>query len=122
MSRGVAAAPEVGPLDPAGVPPATEVLARAFRDNPLNRAAIGSPDAERRLRSNRAGTVMTMKQANDAGTRYFQETLRSWSTRRRGRVHLSQSWMKTPKVVFAKKTAMPEPKTIVARRTTADIP
>lgn len=37
------------------MPAAVEVLARAFRDNPLNQAVIG-PRPERRLRSNRLGS------------------------------------------------------------------
>jgi len=43
-----------GPLASAEEPAAVELLARAFRDNPLNVAVIGG-GAERRLRSNRHG-------------------------------------------------------------------
>ncbi|MDJ0848924.1 MAG: GNAT family N-acetyltransferase [Myxococcota bacterium] len=45
----------VGPLHDDAVADAIEVLARAFRDNPLNVAAVGGTP-ERRLGSNRAGT------------------------------------------------------------------
>jgi len=45
----------VGTLEPGDRSEATEVLARAFRDNPLNRAVIASADPARRLRSNRYG-------------------------------------------------------------------
>jgi ribosomal protein S18 acetylase RimI-like enzyme len=44
----------VGPLADAERPAAERVLARAFRDNPLNVAVIG-PDPERRLRANLHG-------------------------------------------------------------------
>jgi GNAT superfamily N-acetyltransferase len=43
----------IGPLAPDRQREAAEVLARAFRDNPLNVAVLG-PDPERRLRANRA--------------------------------------------------------------------
>ena len=49
-----ASSPRVGPLGPAELPAATQVLARAFRDNPLDRAVIG-PDEGRRLRALVAG-------------------------------------------------------------------
>lgn len=42
------------PLSPDRLADAADALALAFRDNPLNVAVIGD-DAERRLRSNRAG-------------------------------------------------------------------
>jgi ribosomal protein S18 acetylase RimI-like enzyme len=45
---------EVGRLEHAELPAATEILARAFRDNPLNRAVIRAEPAAR-VRSNRAG-------------------------------------------------------------------
>jgi ribosomal protein S18 acetylase RimI-like enzyme len=45
---------KVGPLDPSELDLAAGVLARAFRDNPLNRAVIRADEA-RRVRSNRAG-------------------------------------------------------------------
>jgi ribosomal protein S18 acetylase RimI-like enzyme len=44
----------IGPLTPAGRTAAADVLARAFRDNPINRAVVGDGE-ERRLRANRAG-------------------------------------------------------------------
>jgi GNAT superfamily N-acetyltransferase len=44
----------VGPLAPRELDLAAGVLARAFRDNPLNRAVIGTSEA-RRVRANRAG-------------------------------------------------------------------
>lgn len=43
-----------------------EALAEAFRDNPLNRAAIGG-DAQRRLRCNRAGMHALLPIAGPAG-------------------------------------------------------
>lgn len=46
--------PRISALSPAELPAAEALLARAFRDNPLNRAVIG-PDPARRLRANRAG-------------------------------------------------------------------
>jgi ribosomal protein S18 acetylase RimI-like enzyme len=46
---------EVGGLDPGEIGPAAELLARAFRDNPLNRAVISHRSATRRLRANRWG-------------------------------------------------------------------
>jgi len=45
---------ELGRLEPGELPAATEILARAFRDNPLNQAVIRAAPAAR-LRSNRAG-------------------------------------------------------------------
>lgn len=45
---------KVGPLGPRELDLAAGVLARAFRDNPLNRAVIRAGDA-RRVRANRAG-------------------------------------------------------------------
>ena len=49
-----AAEPTVDPLADAERPGAERVLARAFRDSPLNLAVIG-PDPERRLRANLHG-------------------------------------------------------------------
>jgi ribosomal protein S18 acetylase RimI-like enzyme len=46
---------------------AAEVLARAFRDNPMNLAAIGSADPARRLRSNRCGARATLEGARALG-------------------------------------------------------
>jgi ribosomal protein S18 acetylase RimI-like enzyme len=45
---------EIAPLAKREIGEATEVLAGAFQDNPLNRAVVGGR-AERRLRCNRAG-------------------------------------------------------------------
>jgi ribosomal protein S18 acetylase RimI-like enzyme len=54
MAETEAARPvRVGALAPSARDDAAEVLARAFRDNPLNVAVLG-PDPERRLRANRA--------------------------------------------------------------------
>ena len=55
MSLADAAALAVGSLADAERPDAERMLARAFRDNPLNVAVIGS-DPERRLRANLHGT------------------------------------------------------------------
>lgn len=46
----------VGPLADEERPGAAEVLARAFRDSPLNVAVIG-PDPARRMRANRLGAM-----------------------------------------------------------------
>jgi len=54
MSRDATADLAVGPLSDAAREAAGRVLARAFRDNPLNVAVIGS-DPERRLRANLCG-------------------------------------------------------------------
>jgi ribosomal protein S18 acetylase RimI-like enzyme len=48
-------AASIAPLAESELMQAIEVLARAFRDNALNRAAIRSDDANERLRSNRHG-------------------------------------------------------------------
>lgn len=55
MNAGAAAAPEVGPLLEREAREAAELLARAFRDNPLNVAALGSANPARRLRACRRG-------------------------------------------------------------------
>jgi ribosomal protein S18 acetylase RimI-like enzyme len=55
VSSGAARAPEVGPLLAPEARSAAELLARAFRDNPLNVAAIRSADLGRRLRACRPG-------------------------------------------------------------------
>ena len=47
-----AAEPRIGPLSAAEVPPLAAVLARAFRDNPLNVAVIQSDDPVFRIRCN----------------------------------------------------------------------
>jgi ribosomal protein S18 acetylase RimI-like enzyme len=54
MSRADTATLAVGPLADEERPDAERVLARAFRDSPLNVAVIG-PDPERRLRANLHG-------------------------------------------------------------------
>lgn len=48
--------PRVGPLVESESADTVEILARAFRDNPLNVAVLGDSE-ERRLRSNRAGML-----------------------------------------------------------------
>jgi ribosomal protein S18 acetylase RimI-like enzyme len=48
--------PSIGLLAAAERPRTVEVLARAFRDNPLNVAVVGARDPRRRLRSNALGT------------------------------------------------------------------
>jgi ribosomal protein S18 acetylase RimI-like enzyme len=48
--------PSIGLLAAAERPRTTDVLARAFRDNPLNVAVVGARDPRRRLRSNALGT------------------------------------------------------------------
>jgi ribosomal protein S18 acetylase RimI-like enzyme len=55
VSSGAARAPDVGPLLAHEARSAAELLARAFRDNPLNVAAIRSADLGRRLRASRPG-------------------------------------------------------------------
>jgi ribosomal protein S18 acetylase RimI-like enzyme len=57
---------EVAPLAPEEAEPAVRVLARAFRDNPLNLAVIGS-DASRRERVNAAGLRPQLPGALEAG-------------------------------------------------------
>lgn len=49
-------------LEPGQAGALADTLARAFRDNPLNRAVIGD-DADRRLRANRAGMRATLATA-----------------------------------------------------------
>lgn len=51
----MAPADAIGPLVAAERPAAVYLLARAFRDNPLNVAVIGGGDPGRRLRANRHG-------------------------------------------------------------------
>ena len=48
--------PSIGPLAVAERPRTVDVLARAFRDNPLNVAVVGARYPRRRLRSNAIGT------------------------------------------------------------------
>ena len=59
--------PPIGALAPAARNEAAEVLARAFRDNPLNVAVLG-PDPERRLRANRAAMRELLPLAMRHGT------------------------------------------------------
>lgn len=47
--------PLTGPLEDSEQPRAEHLLARAFRDNPLNVAVVGARDPARRLRSNLHG-------------------------------------------------------------------
>jgi GNAT superfamily N-acetyltransferase len=54
--------PSIRLLEPHREPAVAAVLARAFRDNPLNRAVIGG-QAARRLRANRAGMRATLAAA-----------------------------------------------------------
>jgi ribosomal protein S18 acetylase RimI-like enzyme len=51
-ARPAATGPACGALHAAEREPAVQVLARAFRDNPLNVAVIGEGDPERRVRVN----------------------------------------------------------------------
>lgn len=53
---------DVGPLDEPERDAAVQLLARAFRDNPLNTAVVGGR-ARRRLRANRAGTRAALESA-----------------------------------------------------------
>lgn len=62
------AQPEIGPLAAGEDAAAVALLAHAFRDNPLNRAVIGSPDPERRLRCNAHGMRALLPAARAAGT------------------------------------------------------
>ena len=66
MSHADAAKLAVGPLDPEERPAAEQVLARAFRDSPLNVAVIGS-DPERRLRANLHGARALLPVAQASG-------------------------------------------------------
>jgi ribosomal protein S18 acetylase RimI-like enzyme len=65
---GPGAAPWRGsPLAAAELEPAAQLLARAFRDNPLNRAVIGSDDPERRRRANVHGLRPVLPAAHAHG-------------------------------------------------------
>ena len=57
----------VAELAAADLPAAVEVLARAFRDNPLNRAVVGRGEA-RRLRCNQYGMRTSLKIAGPTAT------------------------------------------------------
>jgi ribosomal protein S18 acetylase RimI-like enzyme len=59
-------APEIAPLAARDLGAARELLARAFQDNPLNRAVVGG-SAARRLRCNRAGMRTFLAPALAAG-------------------------------------------------------
>lgn len=63
----MSAAVSIAPLRNPDRPAAAAVLARAFRDNPLNVAVIGSPSAERRLRANRHGMDALLPVAQSHG-------------------------------------------------------
>jgi len=64
---GVSPAADIGPLAPGEIEAAAEALAQAFRDNPLNVAVIGARDPERRLRSNRVGSLNLLEVASEHG-------------------------------------------------------
>lgn len=69
MSAGAATAPGIGPVRTGEARDVAELLARAFCDNPLNVAAIGSDDPARRLRACRPGShdlVDVARQHGDA--------------------------------------------------------
>jgi ribosomal protein S18 acetylase RimI-like enzyme len=66
VSHADAAKLAVGPLDDEERPAAELVLARAFRDSPLNVAVIGS-DPERRLRANLHGAMALLPVAQVSG-------------------------------------------------------
>jgi ribosomal protein S18 acetylase RimI-like enzyme len=59
--------PSVAALADGDLEQAIAVLARAFRDNPLNRAVIGRGDSRRRLRSNLYGMRSLLPAAADRG-------------------------------------------------------
>jgi ribosomal protein S18 acetylase RimI-like enzyme len=61
------AALQVGPMSAAERVQAAEVLARAFRDNPLNVAVIGSGDPALRVRCNLHGMRALLPVAQDHG-------------------------------------------------------
>jgi ribosomal protein S18 acetylase RimI-like enzyme len=60
-------APSIADLGAADLDEAIGVLARAFRDNPLNVAVIGAADTRRRLRSNLHGMRSLLPVAADHG-------------------------------------------------------
>jgi hypothetical protein len=62
-----AAAPRIGTLSTAEVPPLAAVLARAFRDNPLNVAVIQSDDPVFRIRCNFHGMRALLPVARACG-------------------------------------------------------
>jgi ribosomal protein S18 acetylase RimI-like enzyme len=57
----------IGPLEEGDQRAVVAVLARAFRDNPINVAVIGSDDPERRLRANTHGMRTLIPVARDHG-------------------------------------------------------
>lgn len=77
MDRREAGRLSTGPLGPEDEPAAVALLARAFRDNPLNVAVIRG-DAERRLRSNLHG----MRSLVPVALRHAEV----WGLREQGRV------------------------------------
>jgi ribosomal protein S18 acetylase RimI-like enzyme len=58
---------EIGPLLAPESAAAVAVLAHAFRDNPLNRAALGARDEAARVRANAAGLRATLATARAHG-------------------------------------------------------
>jgi ribosomal protein S18 acetylase RimI-like enzyme len=60
-------APAIGALAAAEHAEVTALLARAFRDNPLNLAVLGAASPEQRLRSNRLGTGSLLRSAREHG-------------------------------------------------------
>ena len=58
---------DVAPPATAELAQVAETLARAFRDNPLNRAVIASDDPNRRLKSNRYGMLGLLPVAHGFG-------------------------------------------------------
>jgi GNAT superfamily N-acetyltransferase len=62
-----AATPPIGPLVDADRAAAARVLAAAFRDNPLNTAAIRTRDPQRRLRCNLHGSLALLPSAQRHG-------------------------------------------------------
>ena len=67
MQGGDQRATDVGPLAKAEMALVAEILARAFRDNALNRAVIDSNDPVRRLNSNRYGMLGLLPVARGFG-------------------------------------------------------
>jgi ribosomal protein S18 acetylase RimI-like enzyme len=59
--------PSIGLLAAAERPRTADVLARAFRDNPLNVAVVGARNPRRRLRSNTLGTQTLLPVAEAHG-------------------------------------------------------
>jgi GNAT superfamily N-acetyltransferase len=66
MTGEASSASQIHPVGLEELEPAAQVLAAAFRDNPLNRAVIG-PSARRRLRSNLYGSRAAVEVAAESG-------------------------------------------------------